>query len=94
MNLIQNYFIQSDFCNNSLTFFSFLEVIPDFTTMVTTGRYPTLYLECLSHQDFENIAHSYFVSVYVIAIVFTAAIVFVFMFLFIFGGAFRIFCGD
>ena len=29
MDLIQNYFIQSEFYNNFLTFFSFLEVIPD-----------------------------------------------------------------
>ena len=29
----------------------------DVVVKLTRGRYPTSYLECLSHQDSENIAH-------------------------------------
>ena len=52
MDLIQNYFIQSDFCNNSLTFFSFLEVIPDFMTTIDHWEVSNIILGMLESSGF------------------------------------------
>ena len=52
--------------------------------LTVVGRYPTSFLECLSHQDSKNIAHckwfSYSPGLFVFVIVFLFVFVFVFVF--------------
>ena len=53
-------------------------------TKAPIRRYPPSYLECLRHQDFQNIAYvgcfRYFVCVFVVFVIFVIVFVFVFVF--------------